>query len=62
MGWSNIETLWYDSNINGKESSRSKDRVEDTVNIVDLDDGHIYRLTWYDVISRGTLGGGKVQM
>ena len=35
--------------------------VEDTENIVDVDDGHTYGRTWFDIVSRGTIGGGNVR-
>ena len=56
MGWDGIETLWDDSNIDGKESSTSKEHVEDTGNIVDADDGNTYGRTWSELVSRGMIG------
>ena len=61
MEWDDVETLWGDSNINGKQSSTSKDCVEDTGNIVDVYYGHTYVSTWFDVVRRGTIGGGSVR-
>ena len=51
-----IETLWDDLNIDGKESSTSKENVEDTGNIVDADDGNTYGRTCSELVSRGMIG------
>ena len=59
MGWDDVAMLWDDSEINRKESSTYKEFVEDTVNIVDVDDGHKDRCTWSDVFRRGMIGGGN---
>ena len=42
MGWGDVEMLWDDSNDKEKESSTSKERVEDTGNNVDVNDRHTY--------------------
>ena len=38
MGWDDVATLWDDSDINGKDSSTSKDKFQDTGPIVDVYD------------------------
>ena len=62
MGWDDIEKLWNDSKIDGKESSISKDRVEDTGNIVDIYDIHTDKRTWSDVFQRDTIGIANVRL
>ena len=56
MGWYGIAPLWDDLNINGKESSTSKEIVEYTGNIVDADDGNTYGRTCSELVSRGMIG------
>ena len=59
MGWDDVETLCDNSNDKDKVSSTSKERVKDTVNNLDLDDGHIDGYadtrTCSDVVSRGMI-------
>ena len=38
MGWYNVAILWDGSNIGDKESSTSKECIQDTRNIVDVYD------------------------
>ena len=61
MGYEDVAMLWNDSNIEGTESRTYKECVEDMGIIVDVDDGHTYEQTWYDVFSRCTNGGGNVR-
>ena len=60
MGWDNVEMLWDDSDDKYKVSSTYKERVEDTVNNLDVEDGHTYghsyARTWFYVVRRGTIG------
>ena len=66
MGWVYLATLWDNSNYKYKMSSTSKERVEDTVNNVDVDDrhidGHADTRTWSDVVSRGTIRRRNTQL
>ena len=70
--------MWDDSNDKDKVSSTSNDCVEDTVNNVDVDDGHtgghvgnVYHgktdghsdaRTWSDVSRRGMIGVSNVRI
>ena len=72
MGCDDVASLRENSDDRYKVSSTSKKLVEDTGYNVDVDDGHtdghvgnvnhgytdthVYPRTWYDVVSRGTIG------
>ena len=65
MGWDDVATLWDNSNDKDKVPSTSTERVEDTGNNVDVDDGntnaHADSHTWFFVVIRGTIRGRNVQ-
>ena len=65
MVWSDVGTFWGGSKNKDKVSLKSKERVEDVVNNIDVDDEHTDRhadtCTWSDILSRGTIGGKNVQ-
>ena len=65
MGWDDVSTLCDNSNDKDKVSSTSKERVKDTVNNLDLDDGHtdvyVDTRTCSDVVSIGMIRGRNVQ-
>ena len=66
MGWYDVATLWDGSKNKYKVPSTSKERVDDMLNNVDVDDGHTdrhaYACTWSDVVRRGTIRGSNVQL
>ena len=77
MGWDDVATLWDDQDDKNKVSSTSKERVENTGNNVDVENGHTYghayntydghtdghvdARTWSDVVSRGAIKGRNKQ-
>ena len=78
MGWYDVATLWDGSKNKYKVPSTSKERVENTGNNVDVENGHTYghayntydghtdghvdARTWSDVVSRGTIRRRNTQL